>query len=197
MHRMTQIVAGAAIIWIGLSLCSKAYNAQPIPPNVDPPHPPPKIERIRELAELTVLEVDNSTIVSTEIRGYIGGTSAVVLVHGTLTYGVNMDEATYLQVDEERRHIVLALPQPDVNRVAIDPRASQILSCMRTGLWKAAVGPVRETEALTTAFAIGHDRLKNSAASEDLMRRARRHAEAVLSRFLQEMGWTLEVRWDE
>lgn len=197
MRPMTRIVAGAATIWIGLSLCSSAYVVQAEPTQAERPNPPPNIERIRELAELTVLEVESSTIVSTAIRGYTGGTSVVVLVHGTLAYAVDMDAARYLQVDEQQRHLVLALTQPTVRRVAIDPRMSRMLSCDRTGLWRVALGPAREDEALTSALVIGQDRLMASAGSEDLVRRARRHTESVLGRFVTGMGWTLEVSWAE
>lgn len=149
------------------------------------------------MAELTVLEVEASEIVNTQIKGHVGGTSVVVLVQCNLSYGIDLDAARYRRVDQDERHLVLAMPQPAVRRVAIDPQTSQMLSCERTGLWQVAVGPAREDQAFTAALAIGHDRLKQAGSQDNLVDRARHHAEVVLSRFVLDLGWTLDVRWVE
>lgn len=197
MHRITRIIAGAATIWLGFSLCGTACDALAATAPPTQSNPPPSIDRIRELAELTVLEVDASEIVRTHISGHTGGTSVVVLVHGTLTYAVSLDEARYLQVDQEQRRLVMALPQPKVRRVAIDPQRSRMLSCKRSGLWQVAVGPAHEDEAIALALAIGQNRLRDATSRDDLVERARFHAESVLGQFVSEMGWSLNVRWDE
>ncbi len=197
MHRITRIIAGTVMLWLGLSLCGTAYDTLASAAQPRPPDEPPCIDRIRELAELTVLEVNASEIVNAEISGYTGGTCVIVLVQGNVTLGVDLGAAEYLHVDLERRHLVLSLPQPTVRRTSIDPRTSRLLRCDRAGLWRMAVGPAREYEAFAAALAIGQERLRSTAASDDFVDRAGRHAESVLARFVSEMGWTLDVRWQE
>lgn len=197
MHWTTQLLAGATSIWIGLLLCGKATHAMTETDLTVPPIYPPNIEAIREISQLVALEVEATEIVTTEIKGYTGSTSVVVLVQGTLTYGVDLDLARFLQTEPKKRHLVLSLPEPSAHQVAIDPHASRLLSCERSGLWQIAIGPAREDEALMSAISIGHGRLFDAASQNDLVSQARRHAEAVLVRFVSEMDWTLEVRWDE
>lgn len=54
-----------------------------------------------------------------------------------------------------------------------------------------------EDQAIRSALVIGQQRLGVVASRDDLDQRARGHAESVLGRFVAEMGWTLDVRWDE
>jgi hypothetical protein len=178
-------------------LCAEAYESLASTPEPEQPSTPPSIGSIRELAELTVLELEASEVVTTEVTGYTGSTSAIVQVHGTITLGVDLNEARYIQVDVEQRRLVLSLPQPEVRRVAIDPNASRTLRCGRSGLWQLAVGSAHEDTVVTEALVIGRDRLSQAASHEDMLRRAQRQTEAVLIRFVSEMGWTIEVAWDE
>lgn len=108
-----------------------------------------------------------------------------------------LDQARYLEVDAEQRRLVLAMPQPEVRRVAIDPNASRTLRCDRSGLWQLAVGSAHEDTVVTDALTIGHDRLVFAATRDDIVNRARIQTEAVLRRFVSELGWTIEVAWGE
>ena len=197
MQQTSQILAGAMLIWLGMSLYGAAYDVLTATATTEQPINPPNINSIREMSELTVLEIEATEIVSTSFRGYTGGTSIVMLVNGTLTYGVDLDQARYLQTDPEERHLLLVLPQPRARQVATNPGRCRVLNCERKGLWQLAIGEAREDDALMSAMANGHDRITVAASREDLISRARRHAEAVLVRFVSELGWTLEVRWDE
>lgn len=196
MNWTTRLLAGATLIWLGLLICGKAYASMTASPPADPPNNPPSIEAIREIAHLIALEVEATEIVATSIKGYTGSTSVVVLVHGTVSYGVDLDKARYVQTDPETRHLGLALPGPVVRQAAIDPDASRVLNCKRSGLWQLAIGPAREDEALISALAIGRDQLVHNASRDDLVNQSRRHAEAVLVQFVSEMDWMLEVHWD-
>lgn len=192
----TRILAGVTVVWLGLMLCAEAYESLASVPQPEQSAGPPSITSIRELAELTLIEVQATEVVATEVSGYTGGTSAIIQVHGSVTLGIDLTEARYLEVDEARRQLVLALPLPDVRRVAIDPLASRVLRCERSGLWHLAIGPAHEDKAITDALAIGRERLLQAASGEDLAQRARRHATEVLNQFVTELGWTLEIRWD-
>lgn len=195
--RWTHILAGAATLWIGLVLTSRAYEALATEPETPPPPTPPNIERIRELAEMVVLEVEASEVVTASVEGRVGGTTVVALVHGIVTLGVDLDRARFVEVNQERRHLVLALPPPTVRRVAIDPVTSRPLHTQRDGLWQIAAGSAHEDRAFAQALVIGQQRLENAASRSDLTVRARRHAEAVLQRFAVEIEWALKVNWEE
>jgi|GEM_PF-1758696 len=197
MRLVKRVIFGTASVLLGLTLCSEAYESLAATDQPEQPVTAPSIDRIRELNELTVLEVQASEVVTTEVNGRTGGTTVVVLVHGTVTLGVDLEQARYLHVDAEQRQLTLALPQPTVRRVAIDPHASRLLSCERSGLWNMAIGPAREDEAFAASLAIGHDRMAHAASREDIVARARHHAESVLGRFVTELGWSLEMRWEE
>ena len=194
--RWTQILAGATAIWIGLVLTSRAYDALATEPETPPFRTPPNIEAIRELSDLTVLEVEATEVVTASVEGRVGSTTVIGLVHGIVTLGVDLDQAHFVEVDQERRHLVLALPPPTVRRVAIDPVTSRSLHTQRDGLWQIAVGSAHEDRAFAEALVIGQQRLDNAASRSDLTERARHHAEAVLQRFAAEIEWTLEVRWE-
>ena len=196
MNRTTQLLTGATLTWLGILLCANSFDALGVTESNEPAAIPPHINTIREMSELAVLEVEASEIVSTSIRGYTGGTSVIVLVHATVTYSVDLEQARYVQTDSARRHLVIALPEPYARQITVDPLSSQVLRCERSGLWQLALGPAREDEALMSAIAIGQDRLSESASREDHLNRARQHAEAALARFLSETSWTLEIRWE-
>lgn len=195
--RWTPTVAGAATLLLGLMLCAEAYESLASTPEPEQTITPPSIDSIRELAELTVLEVEASEVVTTEVNGYTGGTSAIVQVHGTITLGVDLDRARFVEVDEVQQHIVLALPPTEVRRVAIDHQTSRVLRCQRSGLWRMAIGDALEDQAIKSALVIGQQRLGATASRDDVDQRARGHAASVLGRFVSELGWTLDIRWDE
>lgn len=197
MNQPTRIAAGAVMIWLGLLMCSGAYKSLALPQDVEPAVPPPSIEAIRELADLVVLEVQASEVVSAEVRGHTGGTAVIVLVYGDVMLGIDLEQAHFTEVDQGNRRLVLALPAPTVRRVAIDHHASRTIHSGRDGLWHLAIGPAKEDQAIANAFMLGTERLKEVAVGEDLTQRAKRHAEAVLGGFTDEMGWTLEIRWNE
>ncbi|MEM6257428.1 MAG: DUF4230 domain-containing protein [Planctomycetota bacterium] len=195
--RWTHILVGATAIWIGLVLTSRAYDALATEPETPPFPTPPSIAAIRDLSELVLLEIEAIEVVTTSVEGRVGGTTVIASVQGIVTLGVDLDQACFVEVDQERQHLVLALPPPMIRRVAIDPVTSRALHTRRDGLWQIAVGSAHENRAFAQALVIGQQRLENAASRSDLTARAKRHAEAVLQRFASEIEWTLEVRWEE
>ena len=193
--RWKRILAAATSIWLGLMLCTWAYESMPSYPQPQHVSTPPDIQSIRELTELTVLAIQATEIVNAEASGYTGGISLVMLIRGTVTLGVDLKPARFVCVDQARKHLVLSLPQPWVRRVEIDPQETRVLSCARRGLWRLAVGAALEDRAFAEALVSGRDRLEFAALREDFTRQARDHAQAVIRRFVTELGWTLDIRW--
>lgn len=196
--RWKQTATGVALTCLGLMLCSKAYEslAHTPPENKPTSSRPPSIDAIRELAELTVLEIEVTDVVTASVTGQTGGTTIDMLVRGSVTLAVDLQQARFVKVDKDQQQIVLALPPPEVRRVTIDHQTSRVLNCQRSGLWRMTVGEALEDQAISAALVLGQQRLSNAASRDDLDQRARRHAEAVLQRFVTEITWTLEVRWE-
>jgi hypothetical protein len=155
------------------------------------------LDGIQELAELVVLEVQLTEVATGSVRGHTGGTTVTMLVRGSVSFAVDLETAQFVEVDEQRKQLVLELPSPEVRDVTIDHDRSSVLRCQRRGLWMITVGEALEDRAIMNAMTIGHERLGDTGSREDLVQRARRHAEVVLSQFVSEMGWGLEVRWGE
>jgi hypothetical protein len=191
------VLTGLACVWLGINLCSSAYEALATTPVVEQIDSPPSIESIRKLSELTVLQVRATEIVTNEIKGQTGGTSVAVLVTGDVFLGVDLEQAKFVQVDKDQRHLVLSLPVPAVRRAAIDHQASQMIYSQRQGLWRMALGPALEDELIAKAFTVGEQRLQEAAVQADLTDRAKRHAESVLRRFIEGTGWVLTIRWSD
>jgi hypothetical protein len=190
------VLTGLACIWLGINLCGSAYEALATTP-FEHTVSPPSIESIRDLSELTVLQVRATEVVTNEIKGQTGGTSVAVLVTGDVFLGVDLEQAEFVEIDQDKQHIVLFLPVPEVRRAAIDHRTSQMIYSERHGLWRMALGPALEDELIADAYKIGEQRLKDAAMQADLTGRAKRHAESVLRRFIDGTGWTLTIRWSD
>jgi len=180
-------------------LCSEAYESLAhAPPDEKPTHStPPSIDAIRAMSELTVLQIELTDVVSTSVHGQTGRITVDMLIRGTVTLGIDLEQARFIEVDKAQQNIVLALPPPEVRRVAIDHEASRVLNSQRGGLWRMAVGDALEDQAIRSALVIGQQRLSVAAARDVLNQRARGQAEAVLDRFISEVGWARDVRWEE
>lgn len=191
------MLTGLACIWLGINLCGSAYEALATTPDVEHTVSALSIESIRELSELTVLQVRVTEVVTNEIMGLTGGTSVAVLVHGDVFLGVDLEQAELVEIDQDQQHIVLFLPVPEVRRAAIDHLTSQKIYSERHGLWRMAIGPASEDELIANAYKIGEQRLQDAAKRADLAGRAKRHAESVLRRFIDGTGWTLTISWSD
>lgn len=195
--RWNRILAGATFIWLGLLLCNTACDLIALTPEPSPASLPPSIDRIRELAELTVTEILASEVVEGSVSGHAGSVIVIALIHGTATLGIDLEQARFLQVDEQSQHLVLGLPRPSVRRVAIDHHRTRVLSCERYGLWRLAVGTALEDRAFAKSLVIGHAMLKDAALRAEHASRARNHAQALLIRFVESLGWTLAIQWQD
>ena len=195
--RWTRILAGATCIWLGL-LCVSLPNVRTaIEPVPNPPAPPPRLDAIRDLAGLTVTRVHATALAEGTVSGHTGSTTVKLLVHGSAELSVDLEQADFIRTDLDRKHLVLALPQPAVGLVAIDHKRTRVLSSGRDGLWRFALGAAREEQALGRALVVGKDRLHASVLCQEHTHRARQRAQAVVHGFAAEMGWTIEIRWED
>jgi len=170
-------------------------TASPRPSATVPPPPAPTLELIREAVELSVLEVDVSAITTARIEGYTGHVRCCVIGQGTVRIGSVLDGATFEQIDRESRHLVVALPEPKVLAVRVDPAASRVYSVDRAGLWRALPFATREGEVTAAAWARAEGRLRRAAERDELIHRARERTVELINMAVEPIDWSAAVAW--
>ena len=153
------------------------------------------ISRIAEVAELVTLKVPVSTVLTSELAGYVGGISCIVVVNGNVELGVDLEQARIEDVDPEARTATLILPRPKVRHARLDHERTTVYSVNRQGIWWLALGdePARKlvNKAMLEAQAVVEEVAQNSG----LVEQARRRAERVLREAFEAVGWEVGLRW--
>ncbi len=152
---------------------------------------------MRALSELVAFRVDVSDVLESRITGWTGGVMAAVVVHGDALISTDLDQATFLSMDDDQKAAVLELPAPRVLSGRVDHTRTQIYSIDRSGLWHLAVGDEAETTVVDRAFRDAQQTIVVAADQAEYMMQARRHVEEVIQRFYQPAGWTIEIHWRE
>ena len=191
-----RIARGSLVLTLGLLLCSRSWAALK-PSTTDRPAQPPSIASIRELAELAVLEIDVTDIVTGQAAGYTGSTTTTLLIAGTATLAIDMTDACFIQVDPQRRHAVLSLPPPTLQRIAIDPATTRPITTQRHGLWHLAPGHASEDEAVLEAMQQHRQRLEAAGLPAAAIKRAKEQTESIVARYSNDLGWTLMIDWQQ
>jgi hypothetical protein len=156
----------------------------------------PTVELIRDALELSVIEADVSTIVTTRLAGYTGDVRCLLIAQGTARIGVDLDRAMLEQVDPDSRQLVVRLPVPTVLGVEVDHQASQLYSVDRSGLWSVLPFAVREGDVIAAAWSQAERALQDTAQRPELTRRAQDRTEAVLRGSADALGWSVSVIWE-
>jgi Protein of unknown function (DUF4230) len=78
------------------------------------------ISSIAEMAELVTLKVPVSTVLTSELAGYVGGVRCVVVVNGDVELGVDLEQARLEDIDAEAHTATIVLPQPKVRHARLD-----------------------------------------------------------------------------
>lgn len=188
---------GLQFVLVGFGLCGMviAQTNLLIPPPTQ--LPAPKLEQVRALAELTVLEVPLTLPVRHNIRGRTGGTAVVMLLQGSARLSTDLAQSKFVHVDAVKKHVTLALPAPTVHSVELDAESSQVLTTQRRGLWRMVPGPAHEDTAVTTAMREGQKNIHRAARDPSLIQQAKAQTETVLHDFLISMGWSVVFRWED
>ena len=154
------------------------------------------VERVQALSVLTTLKVDVADAVVTELRGHAGGTKAALIVRGDFTVGVDLSAARLSAVDDKARTAVLTLPPPRVQSVRLDHERTRLLGIWSSGLWAITPGGGDgDVAALNAAYRDAQRFVAAAANDPELLARARRQAEQVLTAFFAATGGTVEIRW--
>jgi len=156
----------------------------------------PILERIHTLSSLTTLRVEVADAVVVELRGKTGGISAVLLVHGEATLGVDLSQAKFTAVNEMNRRAILILPQPRVQFVKLDHGRTKLIGLGTDGLWLIVPGGNDADAAIyDLAYRRGEAIVSAAAADPELARQAREQAERIIACTFEPIFWKIEVLW--
>jgi len=155
-----------------------------------------KIEKVRELAELVVLDVPISDVHVSELEGRTGGIKMILAVHGDVQITTNLEKAEFDSIDEETKSAILVLPRPEAQRPRVDHNKTRIVEFQRTGMWRFTLGDAGERTLTNRAMASAQKVLGEAAKREDLVKRACAHTETVMRNFFDAMGWEVVIQWD-
>lgn len=150
---------------------------------------PVVISSIRDLAQLTTVEAVEYTIVEKGTdRGWLAwarGDSIQLFAVARIGAGVDLSGVTVrdVSVDTEEGVVELVIPHAEIQYVAVDNEATQILD-RTTGIFTRG-DPRLETDARQIADEI----LRQSAIDGGILERAERNAREVLTDFLLSLGY--------
>ncbi|MFP5333429.1 MAG: DUF4230 domain-containing protein [Acidimicrobiia bacterium] len=151
---------------------------------------PVTITALRELAQLTTFEMVEYTVVEkADDRGWLNwatGDSVSMFVVARIGAGVDLSTLTAdrLQADRETGVVTVRLPAPEISYVDVDEEQTTVYD-RDTGIFTSG-NPNLESAARLAAEEI----LVQAAFDEGLLDRAAAEAEAVITTFLETLGYT-------
>jgi hypothetical protein len=158
---------------------------------------PVVIRSIRELANLTTVEYVEYTVVEkgtdSGILNWATGDSLTLLAVARIGAGVDLAglDADSFTVDDQNGVVTVRLPPADIQYVAVDNQATQVLD-RNTGLFTGG-DPRLETDARQVA----EDVLVEQARVSGIIEEAEENAAEVLTNFLLGLGYTdVEVEFN-
>lgn len=150
---------------------------------------PVVISSIRDMARLTTVEAVEYTIVEKGTdRGWLAwarGDSIQLFAVARIGAGVDLSEVTVrdARVDTEEGVVELVIPRAEIQYVAVDNEATQILD-RETGIFTRG-DPRLESDARQIADEV----LRQSAVEAGILERAEENAREVLTDFLLGLGY--------
>jgi hypothetical protein len=156
----------------------------------------PTLEQIRTLSVLTTLRVEVAQVCEVSINGYTGGMSAVLVVHGQATIGVDLTRARMTSIDPVARRVTLQLPRPTGLTAALDHDRTHLVSLQPSGLWILIPDSGGAAAQLTErCYRRGAEVVARVTDNPSLIERAQTQAELQLKKYVTAMGWTVELVW--
>ena len=153
------------------------------------------ISRIAEVAELTTLKVPVSQVMTSELAGYVGGISCIVVVNGEVALGVDLEKARIEDIDPDNRTATLILPPPEVHYARLDHERTKVYSIDRHGLWWLALGDEAPQKLVNKAMREAQSVIEVAVQEPQLTSKARDQADRVLNDAVGTAGWSLRIMW--
>lgn len=153
----------------------------------------PRIEDIRQIAQLAVLRVRVSDV----IEGRNAGGRALVLVYGDADVAVDWQSARLVERDDAARRLVIELPQPTPQRARVDHERTRVYEVRKIGL--AAWNPLADPRPalLEDCMRAAQAAIEAAVARETYTAQARAHAETLLVEYHRALGWDVALRWQD
>jgi Protein of unknown function (DUF4230) len=157
----------------------------------------PTIEAVQRLSSLMVTRVAVADVSQTQINGYAGGITAVIVIRGDFLLGVDLSKAKFEKINEAERSVVLVLTPPTVSSPRLDQDKTRLLYLTRQGLWSIVPGDAGQKAVVNQAYR--HAQEVVAAVGRDPMQleEARQHAESTLSGFFAAIGCKVTIRWTD
>jgi hypothetical protein len=152
------------------------------------------IQQIQQLSSLVTTKVDVADVQDTQIKGYLGGVKAVILIKGDFLLGVDLSLAKFEKIDSVAETAVLVLPQPSVTSPRLDQARTRIYAIDDSGLWLIAPGDVEKTVVINHAYEQAQNYIESAGKDQELIERSRHQAGNVLTAFFRAVGWTVKIR---
>ena len=151
---------------------------------------PTVVQSIRSLANLTTVEYVEYTVIEkgtdSGILAWARGDSLTLLAVARIGAGIDLSGVTpdSFQVDQESGSVTVAIPAAEVQYIAVDNEATQVID-RTTGLFTKG-DPRLETDARQVAETV----LLEQAEAAGILEEAEERAIEVLTNFLLGLGYT-------
>ncbi len=164
----------------------------------------PRIDEIRKMSKLVVLDLKISFYHTEKLESgaliglKVGAVKAKFAVRGDVVVATDLSKARYKDVDEAQRVAVLELAAPQPERPRVNHERTQVLY-EREGVW-TLLPSHRPEEKVTSDGLRNIQRLINDHAQKNkhqYIKEAKQHVLNELGRLYKELGWELEVIWDD
>lgn len=151
------------------------------------PDPVTIIHEIRALARLETIQYNESQVVHYEDRqgtfGFLFGTKFLVVVHGTVIAGIDMEKIQPEDMSLEGSVLYVQLPRAEVFITALNNSETEAYT-IQDGLW-ADIDPNMVIETLE----VGEDAILKAALEDGILDTAQKNAESYLKRFYEALGY--------
>lgn len=146
------------------------------------------LRQVQTLSQLvTVKYVMEKVVIFEDVKWYPGGDSRVLLVaHGIVKAGVDLDKVKLEDVQLEGRRITIKLPPAQITDCYLDDQQTQIVE-RTTGLLRSF-----DKDLEQTARKIAVDDIRRAARTAGILKDADERAQAQLEKMFQQMGLAVE-----
>ena len=159
-------------------------------------HAGPTLESVRALSSLVTTKMTLADAIISQISGFTGSMSAVLVIRGDALIGIDMQQARISDQDDSARSLVLILPQPAVIQARVDHQRTRVFALDRHGFWMLMRLDDVTRQLVDQGMREAQQTIEKAASEPANLARAREHAQQVLAAFASSAGWQLGIRWE-
>lgn len=190
MYRLYIVLLSVLLVGLIVSLCGAGKSGVPASSS-----PTITIQQIQQLSELHLVRVPVQDIRHHSLSGMTGSIELLMVVHGHIQLGINLESARLIDVDPDRQFAKLELPMPEVLSVQLDVDRLDLYGVRRHGLWRLMPGSQLEADLITEALRQTQQSLCHTERSSTVMDTAKLNAERAVYRLSDSVGWRIDLSW--